>query len=282
MTALPQKALFASVAVVLAACQPLTQANWGASYPPAYYEMSQAGAAPSYGVPVADVEPAAGRAPDVSYEARRQQDNRVEGLQAALAKADERLQRVEKAMLRLDRRMQLVERNELGRMASGSENAPLAMVEGGLGGDVQPSYQEGFRPVSNAITATLQAAPRQMAMNGVSTKKTGLPSLADPSPAVGKAMENDLSVWTVSYQAEKVWPERDQLPGSRDIVAALRDGGAATLFARGKHPNSVEFRERVKALSRYLGKVASLESVPISAIPAPNLDDDTIEVFAAH
>lgn len=242
----------------------------------------------------ADVEPAAGpstrQAPQVNTQA-------IEG---EILKVNERLQRVEKAMLRLDRRMQLVERNELGRM--GGNGSPLsmnpqeeqsAMADMNLGPATATSmYSDGFRPVSSngglegQVTSSLQAAPRiASAASAPSAPATarGLPSLADPSPAVGRAPESDLSVWTVRYMDQaKVWPERDQLPGSRDVVEALRNGKTVTVFARGKHPNAVEFRERVKALSRYLSKVASLETVPIATLPAPHLDDKTIEIFATH
>lgn len=235
----------------------------------------------------AAVEPAAGparQAPQVNTQA-------IEG---EILKVNERLQRVEKAMLRLDRRMQLVERNELGRMGGGPlsmnpQEEQSAMADMNLGPAVSPAmYSDGFRPVSSdgQVTSSLQAAPRIASAASAPSAPTtarGLPSLADPSPAVGRAPESDLSVWTVRYMDQaKVWPERDQLPGSRDVVEALRNGKTVTVFARGKHPNAVEFRERVKALSRYLSKVASLETVPIATLPAPHLDDKTIEIFATH
>lgn len=238
-----------------------------------------------------DVEPAAGPTPAARAPYQAPSANTA-ALEGEIGKVNERLQRVEKAMLRLDRRMQLVERNELGRMGGG----PISMTQqeeqtamAGMNLGPTPNlYGDGFRPVSSneGITSSLQAAPR-IASNAQTTSAPatarGLPSLADPSPAVGRAPEADLSVWTVRYaDTSKVWPERDQLPGSRDVVDALRNGKTVTVFARGKHPNAVEFRERVKALSRYLSKVASLESVPIATLPAPHLDDTTIEIFATH
>jgi hypothetical protein len=260
---------------------PLPSASYGAPSP---YE-SAAYAAPE------NIEPAAG--PSTRQQAPQANTQALEG---EVLKVNERLQRVEKAMLRLDRRMQLVERNELGRMGGGpltmtQQEEQTAMGEMNLGPATAPLYSDGFRPVSSQggldgqVTSSLQAAPRlASAASTASAPATarGLPSLADPSPAVGRAPEADLSVWTVRYADTKVWPERDQLPGSRDVVEALRNGKTVTVFARGKHPNAVEFRERVKALSRYLSKVASLETVPIATLPAPHLDDKTIEIFATH
>jgi hypothetical protein len=251
---------------------------------------------------MANISPAAGPA--------RTPDNSA--LLNEITELTERLQRTEKAMLRLDRRMQLVERNELNRMSgngtgdglggqnaqtSFNDDAPVAspavatvnVSSNDVGG---PSYNDGFRAVSSnggeggAITSSLQAAPRltpaaTVAMN-TSAHASGLPSIADPAPAEGKAPSGDLSIWTVKYNADKVWPDREQLPGSKDVVAALRSGQNVTLFARGKFPNAVEFRERVKAISRYLSKVTSLDSVPIAAIPAPGMDEETIEIFATH
>ena len=97
-----------------------------------------------------------------------------------------------------------------------------------------------------------------------------------------------MSASTLSrLKAAWFWPDRTQLPSSRDVVESLRQSGAlnngtVTLYARGKNANAVEFRERVKALSRYLSKVSSLDSVPIAAMPAPHLDDQTIEILVTH
>lgn len=244
------------------------QADMRGYYQPQAQSLPQA----AYALPP-EVEPAAGPAPAAQ--------SHMNEIMAEVDKMSERVQRVEKAMLRLDRRMQLVERNELNRMGGGEISAvpsetPVAQVQ-----EIGPAYTDGFRPV--AITSSLQAAPSgntQMASAGP-TRARGLPSLADPSAAPTQP-ESELAVWTIRYGAEKVWPERDQLPLSRDVVEALRIGKNVTVFARGKYPQAVEFRERVRALSRYLGKVASLESVPIAAIPAAHLDDNTIEIFATH
>lgn len=209
------------------------------------------------------------------------------------AEARERIERVEKAMLRLDKRMQLVERNELHRMAdsdparvstyvTGSTEEQAAMQSLGIGPSSEgsysnASYKDGFRPVAdtqidNTIRASVQAAPRQLA------------SLADTSPAAGRNPQaaTDVAIWTIRYEPEKVWPDRAQLPLSRDVVEALRNGKNVTLFARGPNPNAVQFRERVKAVSRYLAKVTSQDSVPIAALPTPQMEPNTIEILATH
>lgn len=212
---------------------------------------------------------------------------------AATMRLRERLERVERAMLRLDRRMQLVERNELGRM-NGSDQ--MSGLEGGetfamLNG---PAPASGFSNVSaeRPITSALQAAaPAGGGNNGFMrvadgqrqvASASGLPSLADKAPAAGRAPAEAVSIWTVRYGTEKIWPEREQLPASRDVVDSLRSGTPTTVFARGSLPQSVEFRDRVKALSRYLAKVSGQETVAISALNAPHLDKDTIEIFASH
>ena len=271
--------------VAVAGCQPMPQQAYQPTMPSemqtgGYYQPYAPYPAAYAPPPVADVAPAAG-----PVAAPVPATNEVI---AEVGKISERVQRVEKAMLRLDRRMQLVERNELNRMGGGGVTGDVSMSpqqeqQGLQSMNLGPSYSEGFRPVS-AITSSLQAAPRgnMVAVERDSVAAKGLPSLADPSPAAGKAPDGELAVWTVKYDVEKVWPERDQLPLSRDVVEALRNGEKVTVFARGKHPQAVDFRERVRALSRYLSKVASLDSVPIAAIPAPHLDDDTIEIFATH
>ncbi len=231
-----------------------------------------------------------------------------QALEAATLDMKERLERVEKAMLRLDRRMQLVERNELSRMGGRVSSAepqalqvrasttPMAesdVAEAMQALDLAP--QEGYRPVASrgeAITSALQAAPSlsessfpassapvQVASRG------GLPSLADPAQPQArhlKAGTNDVAIWTINYTDGKIWPERTQLPASRQVVDVLRENGKANIYARGKNASAVEFRERVKALSRYLSKVSSLDTVPIAAMAAPHLDDDTIEIVITH
>jgi hypothetical protein len=225
----------------------------------------------------------------------------------------QRLDRIEQALLRLDRRMQLVERNELGRMGGANPPSqplpvydqvseilpavtPLAQTvrqtmqtdnwgsepiqQNGLPALAQaaipaaaPTYAEGFAPVSQVdttIRGTLQAAPR-------------LPSLADATAtAQGRIPQSagNMAVWTVRYEPEKVWPDRTQLPGSKSVVELLRKSETVTLVARGPKPTSPEFQERVRALSRYLAKVAALETVPISTLATPQLDGDTIELLA--
>ncbi|PZP40004.1 MAG: hypothetical protein DI585_02310 [Pseudomonas fluorescens] len=241
-----------------------------------------------------------------------------QALEAANIELKERLERVEKAMLRLDRRMQLVERNELGRMGgqTSSLGAPTAPQSGYVAstssGEMSSSDEQvamkalnigadasDYRPVASrgeAITSALQAAPSlsstsfsgEVASSGEGVRvasRNNLPSLADPAPSVGRSLQqgnSDVAIWTVKYEPSKVWPDRAQLPSSRDVVEALRKNGTATIYARGKNANAVEFRERVKALSRYLSKVSSLESVPIAAMAAPHLDDETIEILATH
>jgi hypothetical protein len=284
-----------------------------AGYPPAGYDYAnnvaaaQAAQAPA----PAPLAPAATVYPALVDPVMAQ---RTAALQSELSKQDERLQRVERAMLRLDRRMQLVERNELGRMKTAALDdgtAPMmagarsgTAAGGGVGDDAGPetadaaipalpsprraNYGEGFQPVSTAITSALQAAPDPRAEPDTAVRSGGqiaaasLPSLADQAPAMGRVPGEDdhLAIWTVHYDNDKVWPDRTELPSSRDVVTLLREG-QATVFARGAQPNSREFRERVKAISRYLAKVTSLDSVPIAALAAPHLDGNTIEIFAS-
>lgn len=270
-----------------------------AMYDPAY------DAAPTYN-PYAyaeDLEPAAGpaaQAPRQLAQARPPQaplavapvsEQRSGALESEIIRLQERLQRVERAMLRLDRRMQLVERNELNRMSGGEAEGQLSLnadqEQGALAqmnlGPRAPSgtrYAEGFQPVGNAITSPLQAAPRGTTETPAETGTRRLPSLAD-GPAGVKQPQAELAIWTVRFEDEKIWPDRTQLPASREVVNLLRNNASITLFARGNKPNSLAFRDRVKALSRYLSKVTSLESVPIAAMPATHLDANTIEILAA-
>jgi hypothetical protein len=221
----------------------------------------------------------------------------------AVLELKQRLDRAEQALLRLDRRMQLVERNELGRMGGissltqpslASQVAPLvsaphmaaqASIPNSEEGQLQTLasagqnlYQQGITPVSSprdtTIRGTLQAAP--------TTLGGGLPSLADPrnnsQPIPNSA--GQIAIWTVRYEPEKIWPDRDQLPDSRVVVDALRNSRAVTLVARGPNTKSSVFQERVRALSRYLAKVASLDTVPISTLPSAGMDANTIEILA--
>jgi hypothetical protein len=233
-----------------------------------------------------------------------------QALEGTAMELKERLDRVEKAMLRLDRRMQLVERNELSRMngqTSSLEPAAgpnaVAVSANPAASDVDEAMQalglnesSGYRPVSSrneAITSALQAAPSLASSDLAATRaepvrmasRGGLPSLADPVRPAGrdlKAGQQDVAIWTVRYESGKVWPDRTQLPSSRDVVDVLRENGKANIYARGKNASAVEFRDRVKALSRYLSKVSSLETVPIAAMAAPHLDDETIEIVVTH
>lgn len=234
-----------------------------------------------------------------------------QALEGATMELKERLDRVEKAMLRLDRRMQLVERNELSRMngrtsslapATGSDAGQAVSVSANAS-DVDEAMKalglndaSGYRPVvsrNETITSALQAAP-SLASTDIGTPRSepvrmasrnSLPSLADPVRPAGrdlKAGQQDVAIWTVHYESGKVWPDRTQLPSSRDVVDVLRENGKANIYARGKNASAVEFRDRVKALSRYLSKVSSLETVPIAAMAAPHLDDETIEIVVTH
>ena len=241
---------------------------------------------------------------------------RIGTLEGSQSQLRERLDQVEKALLRLDRRMQLVERNELSRMgeaqsavpstlpplAAASQgvndaSAPTAALAAapeprGLVGAPQDESVGTFQTVSAAsagvINSPLQAAPRVQAWQpnlALWRAAGGLPSLADPEPAAGRpptgtSAMKDVAIWTVRYEPEKVWPDREQLPSSRDMIEALRARGALTIYARGPNPNAITFRNRVAALSRYLAKVSSQDTVPIATLSAPHLDADTIELLA--
>ncbi len=252
-------------------------------------------------------QPVVSQRPDYAYQQAPLYNAQTQAMEAEHQELKRRLDRAEQALLRLDRRMQLVERNELGRMGSvmnpelsttqaaslgqpqlvqtvrqalqtptwqNEPEAASAMVADTAA--AQPVYAEGFMPVSGAlpdstIRSTLQASPNR------------LPSLADAqTAATGRIPQsnNDLAIWTVRYEPDKVWPDRDQLPASRTVVEMLRKSDTISLVARGAKPNSPAFQERVRALSRYLAKVAALETVPISTLVAPQLDGDTIEILA--
>ncbi|PIZ30654.1 MAG: hypothetical protein COY40_04055 [Alphaproteobacteria bacterium CG_4_10_14_0_8_um_filter_53_9] len=282
----------------LAGCQQMPH-NPSASIAPAgaypgYYP--QLPAVPTPQTAMEDLEPAAGQMPasyNQPYQNAGVAPSHMLVVEGAINKVEERLQRVEKAMLRLDRRMQLVERNELNRMgdaapsmgrSSGLEESAVmpAMATGG--------YNQGFQPISSAITSSLQAASRPAAsgfqLASLSAAQgvegaAGLPSLADETAGDSRpSADSDIAIWTVKFEGNNIWPTRTQLPFSKDVVSALRSGSPVTVFARGSQPSGVLFRDRVKALSRYLGKVSGKESVPIAAMPASHLDDTTIEIFA--
>lgn len=233
---------------------------------------------------------------------------------AQMNSMDERVRRVERAMIRLDRRMQVIERSELSRMSNAdvagagngqfqptsfnaTDKAPVAV--GRDYGQMTSPFARGAavlsrtsygandaQPLENAFVGKhVSIAPLQPAkpMGGVSGAVAAGPriaSLADKDTATDE--KTDVTVWTVSYDPRKIWPDRSQLASSSDVVKALRSGDQVTVFARGARPSSKEFRERVRALSRYLGRVANLDSVPIAAMPAEHLSSDTIEVLVAH
>ncbi len=298
-----------ALAAVASGCQSSQGVAYGNPYPAYDYSAIAPAAGPQAAAPMAQQQPAYTPVP---YQA----------LEASTLEMKERLERVEKAMLRLDRRMQLVERNELNRMGTSTSNnatsnpngytqtadtslseeqAAMRALNIGPGTQSVELGGDGYRPVASrneGITSALQAAPSlnsqgfsQGYSSGgtqVATRNT-LPSLADPTPVASRSLQpgnGQVAIWTVKYEPSKIWPDRTQLPASRDVVESLRNSGAGegkiTLYARGKNANAVEFRERVKALSRYLSKVSSLESVPIAAMPAPHLDDQTIEILVTQ
>lgn len=233
----------------------------------------------------------------------------------------ERVRRVERAMIRLDRRMQVLERNELARISSLGDafsadiqptgfagaapapvseqgtnfsqvTSPFARGAAASARGVQPLPVGNFQQVAmnnhseHVITSTLQPAP---AMSRPVTQQAAprafaLPSLADGQgdSKAKKDADASIAIWTVKYEDRKVWPSRDQLTSSRSVVEALRDDKPVALFARGARPASKEFRERVRAISRYLGRVSNVASVPIASMPAEHLDDNTIEIVVAR
>ncbi len=220
---------------------------------------------------------------------------------------DERVRRVERAMIRLDRRMQVIERSEMARISNVNvENSGFQPTSFNAGekaenkgnrdyGQMTSPFSRGAAVLSR--TAYSDAAPlesafvgkhvsiaplqpaKPMAAAGAATG-TRLASLADKTSDA--AADTDVTIWTVNYDPRKIWPDRSQLASSSDVVKALRSGEQVTVFARGARPSSKEFRERVRALSRYLGRVANLDSVPIAAMPAEHLNSETIELLVAH
>lgn len=220
---------------------------------------------------------------------------------------DERVRRVERAMIRLDRRMQVIERSEMARISNvnveGGGFQPTSFTPGDKAenagnrdyGQMTSPFARGAAVLSR--TAYSDAAPLENAFVGkhvsiapLQPAKTmgsvgvasgsRLASLADK--ASDAAVDTDVTIWTVNYDPRKIWPDRSQLASSSDVVKALRSGEQVTVFARGARPSSKEFRERVRALSRYLGRVANLDSVPIAAMPAEHLNSETIELLVAH
>ena len=224
----------------------------------------------------------------------------------ALNNLSDRVRRVERAMLRLDSRMKLVERNELARFSSNqTTQTPMLNTQAGykptsfktsndivnfarinspFAKRIQPTYTAPAMQ-SNIVTSSLQVAPKQVMqakpqhqLASANNVISSLPSLADTSADM---QEKDVSIWTIEYSENKIWPTRDQLAESKSVVDLLRSETPVAVFARGANPSSKEFRERVRALSRYLGKVAHSQDVAIAAMPANHLDRDTIEVLVA-
>lgn len=132
-----------------------------------------------------------------------------------------------------------------------------------------------FKPASLAVSQQPQRVTASL------QRKPQIPSLADEKKDQVPERES-LAIWTVNYQVRKVWPERSELAESGDIVKALRSGKPAALFARGAQPASREFRERVRAISKYLGQVTERDDVPIASMPAEHLDEETIEIIATR
>lgn len=226
-------------------------------------------------------------------------------------KMGERVRRVERAMIRLDRRMQVIERNELAKVSGLQDDAgnnsmgrfkPTSFNKessnGSAGGFSQRSpfargaailsrtpYGNRGAPVDtqslsskNVNIAPLQPAQPQQAQRSNGSKRYA--SLADQKN--DRSADTEVSIWTVNYDPRKIWPDRGELAASSEVVSALRAGKPVSVFARGARPSSKEFRERVRALSRYLGRVSNLESVPIAAMPADHLNTDTIELLVAN
>lgn len=219
-----------------------------------------------------------------------------------LSKLTERVRRVERAMIRLDSRMRLIERNELARFTSNQQDsmanqqARLQPTSFNTKGDivnfarinspftkrVHPNYtSRAVKP--GVITSSLQVAPKQQPRLNQTAQLASagdvmgsLPSLADKTAL---KQEKDVSIWTVEYSEGKIWPTRDQLSKSNNVISLLKGSEPVAIFARGANPSSKEFRERVRALSRYLGKVANSQDVAIATMPASHLDSDTIEVL---
>lgn len=217
----------------------------------------------------------------------------------------DRVRRVERAMIRLDTRMKLVERNELARFtASQQQSTPMSITEQGgfqptsfttttdvvnfakinspFAKRMQPNYTSPSVQ-SSLVTSSLQVAPKPMPvakpqLASANNVIASLPSLADNTASM---QQKDVSIWTIEYSAHKIWPSRDQLAESKSVIDLLKGKDSVAVFARGANPSSKEFRERVRALSRYLGKVSQTQDVAIASMPASHLDDDTIEILVA-
>lgn len=308
-----------ALAAVATGCQSSQGVAYGNPYPAYDYSNIAPAAGPqSAPPPMAQQQPAYSPVPYQALEASTlEMKERLERVEKAMLRLDRRMQLVERNELN---RMGTTTSNNTTSNPNGyaqtsdaglsEEQAAMRALNigpGSQGGNQSVSLgggNDGYRPVasrSEGITSALQAAP-SLASSDFSqgyggnsapmqvASRNGLPSLADPAPVASRSLQpgnNQVAIWTVKYEPSKIWPDRTQLPSSRDVVESLRQsgaltGGTLTLYARGKNANAVEFRERVKALSRYLSKVSSLDSVPIAAMPAPHLDDQTIEILATH
>mgnify|MGYP001391317378 CR=1 FL=1 len=169
--------------------------------------------------------------------------------------------------------------------ALGASTAPFARThQAGVRPVAYMPFQASTRNQAQAVTSSLQAAPSAgSAQQARGARSYALPSIADaPRESGTKADKGSLAIWTINYAGSKVWPERGELAGSRDVVEALRDSKSVAVFARGNNPTSKEFRERVRAVSKYLTRVSEKDSVAISAMPADHLNEDTIEIFVSR
>lgn len=291
-------AVSACVAVLVAGCAPT-----GAYYPQGnmYGQVGAYGDAPS-------AYPASAAPQQHMGAALNGQANtgNLNQLTSEMTILRERVIRMERAIVRLDRRMQLIERNELSRMSG--QTMQGAMTPATQGAFQPMSYQKknaepqtlsavptpkarqyaNYQPVSypaqaEKITSSLGVAPKQpQSYTPNATPKSafsGLPSLADTQQ---DADDHKVSIWTINYQQGKVWPHRNQLPASRDVVESINSGKAVALFARGVNPSSKEFRDRVRAISKYLSKVTDTDQISIASMSAKHLDGDTIELLASY
>lgn len=139
-------------------------------------------------------------------------------------------------------------------------------------------------PNDGKVTSSLQAAPAQVSQQQqhvLASRSPRLPSLADDT-SDNSADDKSIAVWSIAYEAGKVWPEKAQLAGSRDVIEAIRNSDTLTVYARGDKPNSREFRDRVRAVSKYLSKVANVESVPIASMPSTHLGGDVVEIMVVR
>lgn len=154
------------------------------------------------------------------------------------------------------------------------------------------AMRQGFKPVTytapqgRTVIGTVQEVqnfhPANVKQPTAASLAPRLPSIADQEKQKRVSDDASVSIWTVQYENGKIWPSREQLAASREVVEALRSGDPLAVFARGKTPATKQFRERVRALSKYLGQVANMDSVPIASMPATHLDGDTIEILTTR